>query len=628
MDSLGKIISLPSRGDANSRYGVLVDNTDKPIAIKAQNISTSKHIPKKITTDELRRQYDDHYSLTELDRRETMNADQLALMRTMMNMFMTEEKEIEIFGRKIEKMPNYHEKMKSLGFPYKVDPRFANDYLRVSYEQNQGLPQMMELYLKNPEYKPSPKDILKRLHTNHPEKLSWYFGARDESMKIFTLQLVTPYASFIRHSFSNQSYRKEVLCRGTTHVAIGFVDLGMLFAADLRSSPSFDQGPLKFLGIEKSAYAIAKALVIWGLIDKAASSRKPKNKSHVHGIVQAWFSSTWDNDTAESVQDVLASLTSSAASRNLHPDVLNILCFWKESALISVEDARASIVKATSESQSEIGRMKREKDRTAVAQYELTKDFGLQGIPVYGNLLMFSCPDGVPPLAKDESVFSAFNFKDVMDILLRNEKGTILDAAKDYAYSNIEKLIHWVQCDQIELELHCADIKDSIDFVASQKPWTMSWSNVLDYFDHKVFHDLARECSIHGDTIHFGYSMNWTANVLGTNIIDYPSSQGRSTLIELSNTNAAYWYESFAWDKYFRLPLPQNPINTVSNYALEHMHYKDWCKYFFDIGRVDGPCNVGNIEHSVGSPLSTTGSSTIYFTWTYDPDIKFNNIDW
>ena len=49
----------------------------------------------------------------------------------------------------------------------------------------------------------------------------------------------------------------------------------------------------------------------------------------------------------------------------------------------------------------------------------------------------------------------------------------------------------------------------------------MSWSNVLDYMKITQFHDMARRLSQFGDTIHYGYSMNWVAEVYGVNLLDY-----------------------------------------------------------------------------------------------------------
>lgn len=71
----------------------------------------------------------------------------------------------------------------------------------------------------------------------------------------------------------------------------------------------------------------------------------------------------------------------------------------------------------------------------------------------------------------------------------------------------------------------CGKVEDMIDFIAANKSWTMSWSNVIDYIDYAEFHRLARACSIHGDTLHFRYSMNWVKDVFGVNILDFAGSE-------------------------------------------------------------------------------------------------------
>ena len=41
------------------------------------------------------------------------------------------------------------------------------------------------------------------------------------------------YPYFLRQPFTNQAYRKELLSLGTVHVAVGFVDLGVLLSCEL-----------------------------------------------------------------------------------------------------------------------------------------------------------------------------------------------------------------------------------------------------------------------------------------------------------------------------------------------------------------------------------------------------------
>jgi hypothetical protein len=249
-------------------------------------------------------------------------------------------------------------------------------------------------------------------------------------------------------------------------------------------------------------------------------------------------------------------------------------------------------------------------------------------MPVCGNIILLDCPEGTPPPPVDESVFSALNFTDVMNILKVNRMLTILDAAEKYVLAGITKLALWHKTKRINVELMCAKVETMIDEIASTKAWTISWSNIIDYFDHDKFHQMARACSKHGNTIHFGYSMNWTRDVWGANLIDYAGehlTEARKHLLDTSTKLEKTAFESFGWDGYFRFPLPQNPINTVAK-ILEVQHHKAWAEHFFSTARQNGLfCHVANIEPTLfSSPLSCTGDSTIAFTWTYDPDIQLD----
>jgi hypothetical protein len=185
----------------------------------------------------------------------------------------------------------------------------------------------------------------------------------------------------------------------------------------------------------------------------------------------------------------------------------------------------------------------------------------------------------------------------------------------------------WARSNTVEVDLKCAAIQDVVQKVATTKPRTMSWSNIVDYLDYQEFHDVARACSIHGDTLHFGYSMNWTTEVFGTTIVDFSGPERadlRASILDRANQVVQELYRALGWDRFFVSPPPTNPINTTSTFALGHQYYKAWTDFFFQIARRHGPVSVGIVEYSVASPLSTTGDGTVAFTWTYDPDIHFN----
>jgi hypothetical protein len=613
------IVIAASDPHNEGRYGVRLLNGPKE-AFRARPINLRKETVQK-TTKELRKERDEMQNAIHLTTDESADATQMEMMRKMMNMFMTDRHQIELFGRKIEPMPDFRkELLQTGGFPPGVDKKWADERLRSAFEQDSMLPHMLEMLFKRPGYQPSPKDIFKRLGTNEREKLTWYMSAKRPGC-IYDKHVAHPYCQSARHDFSNQAYRREMLVQGKTHVAVGFVDLGLLMTADLL--PGDD--PLRFIGIERSAFAVAKTHVIWEMLKQipvtlSISQRDP----FLVSVMQVWFSSTWTRETEKRARAALSSLCSSATS--YHPEVKQLLDHWLIAPTMPLKRARVEYASSTTDSRSSTGFMKLKHDRIAMAKYELTGDFGVGEKPFCGNMITFDCPDGTPPSALDQSAFAALNFKGIMDIAADNPKKTVMSLAEEYALSELRRLAQWCQSEKVVLELRCSPFEELVDEIAAEHPWTMSWSNLVDYVDYDTFHTLARQCSKYGDTIHFGYSMNWSTIVFGTNIIDYMGEQMadlRGQLLEGSDQSTKQSYANFGWDKRIRLPLPQNPINTTC-FGLELVHHKAWVDYFFGKARRRGPCNVANVEHAMGSPLASTGNSTVAFTWTYDPEISFH----
>jgi hypothetical protein len=56
--------------------------------------------------------------------------------------------------------------------------------------------------------------------------------------------------------------------------------------------------------------------------------------------------------------------------------------------------------------------------------------------------------------------------------------------------------------------------------IRESNPYTISWSNVSDYYHPKTFFAIARKCSAPSNTVHYLYSMNWTQTCYGTSIFE------------------------------------------------------------------------------------------------------------
>ena len=65
------------------------------------------------------------------------------------------------------------------------------------------------------------------------------------------------YLEHIVQSFSNAAVRSEKMINGTTHVSIGFVDLGSLIHSDIIEQPSCDE-PFTWVGLKCRRIVSAK----------------------------------------------------------------------------------------------------------------------------------------------------------------------------------------------------------------------------------------------------------------------------------------------------------------------------------------------------------------------------------
>lgn len=621
-DRRGTIHSLPRPGQTNGRYGILLDGSDKPVGIRREHIVLLSTNPK--TTEEKRRERE----RTSVDPQyQNVDFEQLQNVAALLSAF--ESMQRPSIRRSPAQLPDlYQELLSGGGIPLGIRKEWAKKYLFSIRNQSIGFPQSAEMELKSGNFEPSTRDVYQRINSNHPKKVRWYCDRISNFSKpgaVFPMDTIadderTVYGSLVRQSFSNSIYLKEALYKGTTHVAVGFVDLGILLAASLEEAPDGQSGPLRFLGVEMCSYSVAKTYVIWEMLKQTPVSAQDR-KGHMRSIAQVWFSTTWDEGTAGAVKSALTSLCANSKQMEYHPEVKKLLEHWFNAPLISLKEARKQHRLTSNDDYTAIPYLMRKNDRVAQARYELTGDFALGGQPRYGNTIRFDCPDGTAPPDLNETVFSVLSFEDIAEAL--SPSVTVVDAAEKLILANIAKLSNWVVAGDLTVELICAKIQDVLEDVVDARPWTMSWSNVLDYMKHRDFHQMARACSVN-ETVHFAYSMNWTNSVFGTYIIDYFDPEQRSRFIDIANDTMRNIYKSYGWSDYLRLPRPSHPVNTTCQYALEVFHHPAWLKYFFAIARKGGPCKVGNFEHGFGSPLSHTGATqAVAFTWTYDPENWF-----
>lgn len=172
-------------------------------------------------------------------------------------------------------------------------------------------------------------------------------------------------------------------------------------------------------------------------------------------------------------------------------------------------------------------------------------------------------------IGKNETIFSAINLEGSNGNSIRKYQ-CIFHKGRHWGLRSLcrmTRLVDQAQVGKVSVELQRANVEDVISSIAVARPWTMSWSSVLNYLNNAHFHQLARACSIHGDTLHFGYSMNWSTDTFRSNIIDLQRKEltdVRKRIIDAANQSIATIYNMNGWEKFCRLPPPTNPINMAA----------------------------------------------------------------
>ena len=370
------------------------------------------------------------------------------------------------------------------------------------------------------------------------------------------------YTEYVRSNFANAANVPEVIYGGTTHVALGFNDLGFLLSAELVDSPglSEQQLPLHFVGYDRCPFAVAKFKVV-------AEMLKDENVPLEH-VLQIWFSSTWTTGCVASfkgkVQSLLATdieeggnqaeVGNDCDNKDDLTKVKTYLSHWAHVDPVSQAEARQQHFDLLSPDKvCGVYSFLRENDRTALMHYVLTGEIGLQELSckaaaeaLVGSMTMWSVPATAPPMMHDNA-FSAIN----IGLLAEKRQGdgdSIVNVFERVQLKALARLRRLLVESRVVIKLYNktlvylppanamlqspARVKQwasLVQEIAALKPRTMSWSNLLDYFPLTSFHDLCRACSAAATempTIHYGYSMNWRHKMYGMRLEDLEDIRG------------------------------------------------------------------------------------------------------
>lgn len=555
--------------------------------------------------------------------------DDDASMRSMMTHMMKmapKEKLKNMFGPlAAREMPSFHVSYpKECGWPKAVDPVQAAQLLEAAYSNTANQPWMTAHAMRTGDYKFEFEDWRKRFGFSGLglERLRLVFeeGRMFKPGDVLDKELGTDwtmqYDHRIRNSFANCLNRKEILHLGTVHVAVGFNDLGTLLTADVRPAPDGYFGPLRFVGYEMNAFNVAKSQIIVTLLKDV--------QVPLTTVLQIWYSSAWSRAAEKAFRSAAG-----ACAKNAPDEVKTYLSHWISTASLPLEEARAKWLEYHDAGRdwSAVGCMTRHKDRMALCHYYLTGDVAHE-VPDTGSLAMWSVPAGAPPLEKGESAFNAVSTSDLQKEIGTKKGPDVMAALQHILLGRLQRLRNLLGSDlQVDLRVGTLTPQAAVVHeIAAMQPWTMSWSNLLDHSNLKHFHAMARACSIHGDTIHYGYSMNWITGVFGTCIMDFPQDM-RGNLLDMTEQglveSGKMSFEGIPpLDMLFVLPPFDTPLN-YTQYVLSMPHHMAWAEYFCSpsfgspaprlaqASPLDGFCPL----HQAPLPVS--------LTWTYDETVNF-----
>lgn len=503
------------------------------------------------------------------------------------------------------------------------------------------------------------------------------------------LEIGIKYDNRIRSNFVNTPSRTQKLYFGGTHVSVGFNDLGCLLSAEFEEPQEIEKHkePLRFIGFERSEFSIAKFSVILNMI---------KDSSIPLGhVIQVWYSSTWSRNAFQSFLSSVASVLNSTPEPKSDSEhkVDSYLKNWMAFEPVSATVARQKwfhmkMRNSPGRDISDACSFRHEKDRLALCKYFLTGElvFPERNSPTrlensektdrrrgnrkkkaaidgenqnstgeeasVGSLTMWSVPDGSPPL-EDESIFNTILLEDVLEEqMTASSNSTIVDLFVMRTMRQLGRVRQHLIDNRLNIELYHGIVKplykegglEIIREIAAQKPDSMSWSNVLDYMELEDFHDVARSCSTAGNTVHYGYSMNWSTEVFGINIMDYPdqietSSSSRKRIIDISlGRQMTKRAKESGMDALLTVPFFDTPLNLTMNH-LARKYYTKWTKHF---AKKAASTLERRRRNDMGWPITITeknsgwlfdngalllenplyrNSTTVHMTWSYDSSL-------
>ncbi|CAB9497422.1 expressed unknown protein [Seminavis robusta] len=457
-------------------------------------------------------------------------------------------------------------------------------------------------------------ELWRRFHLREPPPpvlCTWYF---DPQRKVGDIQTVLPTtwryidgaSDFLCPSFSNCANQQQTFEFGSVHVAVGFVDLGLLIDSTFRSDMS--TAPMLFRGFDANSFVVARTMVFWEMMQSP--------KVEPRWVVQVWYSTVWSKRaTNEFLAAARRVVANECADEERHPATVRVLLHhWSNSKGVGLKKIVRRRGPLRNESSDALYFAAKD-DRVEMLRYHLTGSFGLQGdAPCSGSILMFDNPLKIVK-SERHSVFETLSLKDV--VCSEEWNGSFFQTAEKVKEARVRTLMEHAQAGRVKVKLSVSLLdpdltSPAIAEIRELNPKSISWSNILDYMTPSEFHKVAKACS--ETAIHSGYSMNWTRDVFGAHLIDYPTTS--MEIIRDAERKSELEVKKLCKGRgrIFSVPFQHNPLNTTISLLASRCH-SYWAAHFFRSSGFE-LLEVRTLE-STGNPLSRI-NSTVVCRWAYN----------
>ncbi|CAG9460934.1 unnamed protein product [Pedinophyceae sp. YPF-701] len=327
-------------------------------------------------------------------------------------------------------------------------------------------------------------------------------------------------------------------------VAVGATDLTWLATSLVGGvSPNAEKaGALRYVAFEDSAYAAAKMMVIAEMLRHAAARLLPGERVSddvVRAVVEAWWSSSWTQDTHDRFQQAAAALKFSdlaqeedASDANaVHGDVRRVMQSWLVETIIDRPHAEAEAHRAFRQTREfscamPVGDWKSSRDTNALIRYMLTGAV-YDGPAAHASVTMFGEDEpSMPATATFMQALSNAELAAAFEAV--GDDASVVEAARWAVERKVRALVDAVADGTVRVdvrytgELGWDALQRLADDVGRMGPSVVVWGDrVADSFGTLDWKEVLDRCSRPLGTKHLINSGKWANQTYGTHMIDY-----------------------------------------------------------------------------------------------------------